>query len=231
MKIENYKLISSLNDAPVMITVGMFDGVHRGHRYFVREMTKEAKKRKLIPVIVTMYPHPKEILSDKEFRYLTSLPEKKHYMKQLGIEHVLVLKTTKSLLNSAADEFINALQSAGLNIKAIAMGYNNNFGKKLDEKVNFEAVVKRKGISLFTVPAFSETVNSTLVREKLLHGKVDDAAALLGHPYVLFGHVVEGNKIGRGMGYPTANIKVDSIEKMIPAVGVYAVKCHVNDAV
>ncbi len=108
----------------------------------------------------------------------------------------------------------------------IAMGYNNSFGNPNKGNLNTLPETHKPGI--YRVDALSENINSTQVRKKLRAGDVITAAKMLGHPYVLYGKVVEGNKKGRTIGFPTANIRVSSVEKMIPATGVYAVRCHVG---
>ncbi|MFW5805038.1 MAG: riboflavin biosynthesis protein RibF [Bacteroidales bacterium] len=228
MKIQNTHILSGIKGEPVMITVGMFDGVHRGHSYFIRKMEEKAKKMSFVPVVITLDPHPHEILSDQEFRYLTTVKEKQELLKQLGIQHVLILQTTQSLLQKSGVEFVEDLKAAGLNVKSVAMGYNNHFGNTENHDSDINKMIKENKITVFSVDEFSEKINSTLIREKLRLGKVDDAAVMLGHPYMLYGTVVEGNKLGRTIGFPTANIQVTSVEKMIPAAGVYAVICQVG---
>lgn len=204
----------------------MFDGVHRGHRYFISKMKETAQNNSLVPVIITMHPHPSEILSGTEFRYLTTLVEKQELIHQLGIKYVLVLKTSISLMQKSAVEFLEALKSENLNINMIAMGYNNSFGNP--NKDNLNTLPETIKPAIYTVDALSENINSTQVRKKLRAGDVTAATDMLGHPYMVYGKVVEGNKLGRTIGFPTANIQVSSVEKMIPATGVYAVRCNVG---
>ncbi|MGM0625446.1 MAG: riboflavin biosynthesis protein RibF [Bacteroidota bacterium] len=231
VKSENIRIIEALNGRPVMITVGMFDGVHRGHRYFIRKMVEEAGKKKMIPVLISMYPHPRKIIAKKEFKCLTSLPEKESHIRSLGIEHFIVLQTTRELLDKTASEFLTYLLENKLNIKAVAMGFNNRFGKKTSNEMPVDTIVEKMGMDFIRIPGFGEEVSSTTIREFLVRGEVESAAGLLDYPYALFGHVVEGNKLGRSLGFPTANIKVDSVDKLIPAVGVYAVTCTINNMV
>ncbi|MGC9330708.1 MAG: riboflavin biosynthesis protein RibF [Bacteroidales bacterium] len=226
MKIQNKYILPDIQRKPLIITVGMFDGVHRGHRYFIRQMKEKAHEHSLLPVVITMHPHPSEILSGTEFRYLTTLVEKQELIHQLGIKYVLVLKTSTSLMQLSAVEFLDALKSENLNINMIAMGYNNSFGNP--NKDTLDILPETHKPVIYTVNALSENINSTQIRKNLRDGDVKTAANILGHPYVLYGKVVEGNKMGRTIGFPTANIKVSSVEKMIPATGVYAVICNVG---
>ncbi|MDA3820016.1 MAG: riboflavin biosynthesis protein RibF [Candidatus Delongbacteria bacterium] len=226
MEVQNKYILPDIQGKPLIITVGMFDGVHRGHRYFIDQMKEKARNHSLLPVVITMHPHPSEILSGTEFRYLTTLVEKQELIHQLGIKYVLVLKTNTSLMQKSAVEFLEALKSENLNINMIAMGYNNSFGNPNKDNLNTLPEIHKPAI--YTVDALSENINSTQVRKTLRAGDVIAAADMLGHPYVLYGKVVEGNKMGRTIGFPTANIQVSSVEKMIPATGVYAVICNLG---
>jgi riboflavin kinase/FMN adenylyltransferase len=228
---EPIEKISSLKGKPVMLTVGMFDGVHRGHRFFIQQLVAEAQKRDMIPVLISMYPHPRKVLAGKKFKCLTTLEEKAEYLDELGVSDFIVLKTTRELLGKTAAEFLTYLKEKNLNVQAVALGFNNRFGRKADDEKPIEQVVRDAGMEFVRIPGYGEKVSSTTIREHLEHGRVEAAADLLGYHYALFGHVVEGNKLGRTIGFPTANIKVDSMDKLIPEVGVYAVKCTHNNMV
>jgi riboflavin kinase / FMN adenylyltransferase len=218
------KQIQKVSGKPVVITVGMFDGLHRGHQYFLHEFKQLADKLSLEPVLIAMYPHPRKVLYDINFRCLTTLSERKKRMHELGIKSQIFVKSTRDLLNMSALEFLKYLGENGLDIKAVAMGYNNRFGKITEGGHDLEMQVHDAGLEFYRIHPFTEKVSSTMIREALNQGKADYANQMLGYSYSVTGIVVPGNKIGRTIGFPTANIQVNASEKLIPAVGVYAVK-------
>jgi riboflavin kinase/FMN adenylyltransferase len=215
--------IKEFSGKPVMITVGMFDGLHRGHAYFLSAFVELAKANNLEPLLIGMYPHPRKLLYNLDFHCLTSIDEKTKRLADIGVKNYLLLETTTELLGKTATEFIVCLQNEGLNVKAVAMGFNNRFGRPVEGEESFETQMKNLKLGFYRIPPYSEKVSSTLIREALAQGKIDYANHLLGYNYSIEGKVVPGNRIGRKIGFPTANIKVDASEKLIPAVGVYAV--------
>jgi len=215
--------IKEFSGKPVMITVGMFDGLHRGHQYFLSSFVELASANDLEPVLIGMHPHPRKLLYNLDFHCLTSIEEKTKRLAEIGIDNYLVLETTKELLGKTAIEFIEYLTNEGLNIKAVAMGFNNRFGRPLKDEPDFETQMQNLGLDFYRIKPYTEKVSSTLIREALAQGRIEYANELLGYSYSIRGNVVPGNRIGRKIGFPTANIKVDASEKLIPAVGVYAV--------
>ncbi|MEA1874602.1 MAG: riboflavin biosynthesis protein RibF [Bacteroidota bacterium] len=220
--------IKEFSGKPVMITVGMFDGLHRGHQYFLSSFVNLAKANDLVPVLIGMYPHPRKLLYNMDFQLLTSVEEKTKRLAEIGIDNYLIFETTKELLGKTAIDFIEYVKAEGLNIQAVAMGFNNRFGKPIKDEPDFETQMLGVGLDFYRIKPYTEKVNSTLIREALAQGKVDYANDLLGYPYSIQGYVVPGNRIGRKIGFPTANIKVDASKKLIPAVGVYAVTLSHN---
>ncbi len=215
--------IKEFSGKPVMITVGMFDGLHRGHQYFLSSFVKLAEANDLEPLLIGMYPHPRKLLHNMDFQCLTSLDEKINRLAKIGVNNFLVLETTRDLLSKTALGFIQFLMAEGLNVKAVAMGFNNRFGKPVEGEASFETQMQNLKLGFYRIAPFSEKVSSTLIREALAQGRIDYANHLLGYNYSMQGTVVPGNRIGRKIGFPTANIKVDASEKLIPGVGVYAV--------
>jgi riboflavin kinase/FMN adenylyltransferase len=177
--------IKEFSGKPVMITVGMFDGLHRGHEYFLSSFVELAKANDLEPLLIGMFPHPRKLLYNLNFHCLTSLDEKIKRLADIGVENYLLLETTKELLEKNAVDFVTGLKAEGLNVKAVAMGFNNRFGRPVKGEDSFETQMHNLGIEFYRIPPYSEKVSSTLFREALAQGKIDYANHLLGYDYSL----------------------------------------------
>ena len=219
----------NLNLKNPFITVGVFDGVHLGHRALLDQLVFRAKKGGGESVVITFNPHPRLVLSEKreEPFSLSTLDEKKKLLDQSGIDHLIIMNFTRELGNMEAADFIREILVGRIGVKHLMVGYDNHFGKgkggdfirirECSELYNFE-VEQVDGI--YTQEGI---ISSTAIREALLKGRVEDAGIWLGYNYSITGTVVEGRKIGHKLGFPTANIKPTDIFKLIPADGVYAV--------
>lgn len=215
--------ISDFSGKPVIITVGMFDGLHRGHQHFLKAFLKLSNDLNLEPVLIGMYPHPRKFLYDLDFQCLTSVDEKTKRLEALGVPNYLLLNTNRELLSNTAVEFVNMLKDQGVDVRAVAMGFNNRFGRPVKDEAPLENQMQSIGVGFYRISPYGDKVSSTLIREALSQGRLDYANQMLGYNYTLVGKVVPGNQIGRKIGFPTANIRVNAVEKIIPAVGVYAV--------
>ncbi|MHC1706655.1 MAG: bifunctional riboflavin kinase/FAD synthetase [Bacteroidales bacterium] len=211
-----------------VLTVGMFDGVHIGHHKVLENVVSLAQKHQTASVVVTFEPHPRIILNgvDNGFRILTTLDEKARLMENAGIDHLVVLPFNDELAGLSPEEFVIGVLVNALNAGIIVMGPDHHFGKgrtggletvkQLAEKYNFE-VREIPSQDLEDVK-----ISSTQIRKALNQGDLDKAWLFLGYPYPISGRVVEGEKIGRTIGFPTLNIEPHP-NKLIPAHGVYAV--------
>jgi riboflavin kinase/FMN adenylyltransferase len=206
----------------------MFDGLHKGHQYFLKEFVNLADQLSLTPILICMYPHPRKFLHDIELKCLTSFEEKEEKLKNIGIENFLLLETSKELLSLTSESFLTYLTSSGINIKAVVMGFNNCIGRPVKDEKSLSEIVSSLGMEFYRIPASPQKLSSTLIRQALNNGNIEYANSMLGYCYSVYGDVVSGNRIGRQIGFPTANIHVDSENKLIPAVGVYAVTLHVE---
>lgn len=220
----------NLNLKNPFITVGVFDGVHLGHRALLDQLVFRAKKGDGESVVITFNPHPRMVLSEKteEPFSLSTFDEKKKLLEQSGIDHLIIMNFSRELGNMDAADFIREILVEKIGVKHLIVGYDNHFGKgkggdfkrirECSELYNFEVeqvdgIYSPEGI-----------ISSTTIREALLKGRVEDAGRWLGYNYTITGTVVEGRKIGHKLGFPTANIKPADIFKLIPADGVYAVE-------
>lgn len=203
--------------AGYVATIGMFDGVHRGHQFVLQCVIQTARERGLQPMVVT-FDH-----SARREQLLTTLDEKLTLIRQTGIERIEVLPFTAELKQLTAHKFMQQVLKERLNVQALLTGYDNRFGHNRKEGFNdYVRYGHELGIEVLQLPAEGQ-VSSSLIRQLLLKGQVAEAAEALGHPYKLKGRVEHGEHVGTRLGFPTANIVPDSAAQLIPAPGVYAV--------
>jgi len=213
-----------------VVTIGMFDGVHRGHISLLDHLVKKAADKGVESVVMTFDPHPRIVLSgnDSSLRFLTSLDEKTGLIEKAGIDKLIVIPFSLELSRMPASDFIRKYLVDILGIGHLIMGFDHHFGYRGNGNgSDISEYAARFGFGIDRLQALKQngkTVSSTFIRELLSSGSLDEANSLLGYPYLLKGSVVEGKKIGRLLGYPTANITPDYSYKLIPADGVYAVE-------
>lgn len=228
MKIhEDIKKFSAGN--PV-VTVGIFDGVHLGHRLILRKLREAAGRLKGESVLVTLWPHPRTILNQvgNEFRLLNTMEEKILILEEEGLDHLIVIPFTHAFSRLSSREFIQEYLVEKIGIRHLVVGFNHRFGR--DREGDYDKLwecAAEFGFGIEKVPSFvldSRQVSSSRIRKCLLGGDVSRANELLGYRYSLSGQVVGGSRLGSSIGFPTANITPDREYKLIPANGVYAVK-------
>ena len=228
---RGYKNLSFSN--PV-ITMGVFDGVHLGHRMLLGRVVAEAEKSGSDSVAVTFDPHPRIVLTGdpSRLRFLTDIDERIYLLRETGIGHLVIITFTEELSRMTASEFINEILYHHLGVSHLITGFDHHFGRRHEgdsntilecaARLNFrvtreEALIKE-----------GKVVSSSYIRELLGEGDVRKASALLGYDYFLRGKVVSGKRIGTKIGFPTANIAPLFIYKVIPRIGVYAVEAEVE---
>ncbi len=223
----------------VVAATGFFDGVHRGHRAVLDTVIGIAAKQGKIPAVVTFWPHPRAVLQQDaaKFRLLTTLEEKKRLLGNLGIGQVHVLPFDKEFAAQTTHQFFQKYLVGMFGVTTLVAGYDHRVGNDLDQTQQqmFE-IAKSLGIEPVRVGEFENTkdhvvISSTKIREALCGGDIPFATSMLGYRYGLEGAVVEGRKIGRTMGFPTANIKLYEPLKLLPANGVYAVWVEVQNKI
>lgn len=220
---------------PCAATIGHFDGVHLGHQHVLRRLCELAKERGLAQSMAISFDrHPRTVF-DENFipNMLTTVDERRLIMSQVGVDVCAVLRFDKEMASMSAEEFMKEILHKQLGVRLLLLGYDNRFGRK-NKNEGFEDYVrygKAIGIEVIECDPFEiadgKRVSSTLVRELLADGRVDEAAECLGHRYSVEGTVVEGFHEGRKIGFPTANLDIDPL-KIIPVGGVYAVKVRVE---
>ncbi len=232
------KIFESLAALPQIkkpvVTIGTFDGVHLGHQKILEQLKLEAKVIDGETVLLTFHPHPRVVLfpNNHGIQLLQTMEEKFQALKENGLENIIVLPFTEVFSNLTAEEFTRKILFETLHCTKVVIGYDHQFGRNREGNIEYLRTVSSKyNFEVIEIPAKSIdeiNVSSTKIRESLLKGDVETAKLFLSRPYQLTGIVVKGDQLGRTIGFPTANISINSDTKIIPANGVYAVKALVD---
>jgi len=213
-----------------VVTIGVFDGVHIGHRHLLDQLVLRAVKTGGESVVITFNPHPRLVLEKNAegVSFLSTLEEKKKLLAETHIDHLIIIDFSKDLSNMEASDFIREILVGKIGVKHLIVGYDNHFGKNKAGDLN--KILECAKMYNFSVEQSEKVmdpdgaISSTTIRNALLNGRLEDANRCLGYYYSLTGIVVQGRKLGRSFGYPTANIKPSDKYKLVPADGVYAVE-------
>lgn len=214
--------------------IGFFDGVHRGHAYLIEQVKAEAARRGLQPMVITFEEHPRLALSQTHYwpELLTTNAQKLQLLEQTGLSACAMLHFDHAMSMLTSREFMELVLSKELHVRCLLMGYDHHFGSDLS--AGFRDYVRNGhdlGIEVLRERPFDDhelRISSSATRRFLAAGNVEMARACLGRPYVLEGTVVEGHHAGTLMGYPTANLRPDCEEQIVPGRGVYAVRAEVD---
>ncbi len=222
--------LEELNLAKSWLTIGVFDGVHRGHQQIIRKLTAGAHAADAPAVVLTFWPHPATVLAGQEVKCLTTPDERAALLGALGVDYVVAQPFTRELAGTSAHDFVARLKEH-LGFDHLLIGYDFALGKGREgNAARLAEIGKILGYELEIIPAVSDesgVISSTEIRKLVATGDVADASALLGHYYELHGPVVRGDGRGRKLGFPTANIRYP-VAKLLPANGVYACRVWVN---
>ena len=218
-----------------VITIGTFDGVHTGHRQIIEKMKKEAALVDGETVIITFHPHPRKVVSSvfTGVRLINTLEERLELLKELDIDHVVVVPFTEVFANQPAEDYINNFLVEKFHPHTIIIGYDHRFGR--ERKGDYLLLEEKAPIYNYQIKEIPKhvldeiSISSTKIREAVLNGKIETADTLLGYNFFFSGIVIHGDKLGRKLGYPTANLKIENEEKIIPGNGIYAVYAEVVD--
>ncbi len=211
-----------------VVTIGTFDGVHQGHRQIINRLNTVADEIGGESFLFTFHPHPRQVLfpEQTDLKLLTLTEEKLHLLENAGVKHVLVYPFTKEFSKLTAEDYVKKILVEAIGTKKLIIGYDHKFGN--NREGNIETLKQVSGQYNFTVeeiPAHEVdhiNVSSTRIRRALEQGDLETANSFLGYTYFLSGTVVEGKKLGRQLGYPTANIQPKDGTKLVPGIGVYA---------
>ena len=220
----------------MIATTGFFDGVHLGHRLVIERLVSLAHARGDESLVVTFWPHPRAVLQDgaRELRLLNSLEEKKELLRVLGVDRVEVLDFTRSFAALTAGQYLREILRDRFGVTTLLMGYDNRLGSDRLTAASLKPIADGMGMELmelsplsFRPSEASGEISSTQIRTALESGDIESAAEMLGYGYALKGVVVAGNRLGRTIGFPTANMKLYEPLKLVPGRGVYAVEAEV----
>ncbi len=228
-----YKELSQLRAVRPVVTIGTFDGVHMGHRKILGRLTEIARETGGESLLFTFDPHPRQLLSPGEhnLRLITTLEEKAELLEKAGIDHLVVYPFTHAFAALTYREFVKEILVGKIGTSCLVVGYDHKFGKNREGDFEYLRECARQydfRIEKLDPLLINEAhVSSTRIREALEAGDIKTANSYLGYPYELHGSVVEGEKVGRKLGFPTANIEATEVLKLIPGYGVYAVRIRV----
>jgi riboflavin kinase / FMN adenylyltransferase len=225
----------NINELPVftnaVITIGTFDGVHTGHMQVIRQLKEEAHSISGETVIITFHPHPRKIVSANNIFILNTLEEKIELLEAKGIDHLVVVPFDEIFSRQTPETYIEKFLFEKFHPHIVIIGYDHKFGKSRKGDYHLlEEYGKKLG---FAVKEIDEhilhkiIVSSTKIREALLAADLATANEYLGYDYFFEGKVVDGHKLGRTLGYPTANLEVENAEKLVPGDGIYAVESSI----
>lgn len=213
-----------------VITTGTFDGVHGGHLKIINQVKDEAARIKGESVLITFFPHPRLVLQKKDaapLKLLTTFDEKMELLGKTGVDHVVVVPFTHEFSQMAAEDYVTEFLVKKLKPKCIITGYDHHFGRnRKGDFLLLQDFGKKFHFSVKEIPEYvlqEVIISSTRIRKALSEGDIITANECLGYDYFIDGTVIHGNKIGRTLGYPTANIGVENKNKLVPKYGIYIV--------
>jgi len=216
-----------------VVTVGTFDGVHIGHQKVINELVSTAKAMNGESVVITFEPHPRQVLQPGfDLRIIITREEKIRILEKCGVDHFIIIEFTREFAQNSSEEFLRKYIVEPLKPLKIIIGYDHHFGKGRQGDFNFLQEMGEKyhfqieQVAMLDVKQIA--VSSTKIRDAIKRGDMKEVSEFLGYNYSISGTVVHGNQIGRTLGFPTANIKPDHPDKLIPANGVYAVLVEWN---
>lgn len=226
--LEDFKALEN-----AIVTTGTFDGVHVGHKKILEQLNSVAAENGGESVLLTFFPHPRMVLQPElELKLLNHQSEKIELLKKTGLDHLIIHPFTKDFSRTTSLDFVRNILVSKIGAKKLVIGYDHHFGR--NREGSFEHLKEFGpvyGFDVEEIPAQDIediTISSTKIRKAIADGEINIAANYLGYKYLLNGKVVEGEKIGKTLGYPTANILVDENYKLIPKDGVYAVQLNIS---
>ena len=212
-----------------VVTIGTFDGVHAGHQQIIQRLRSIAAESNAETVVLTFFPHPRMVLQpdDNDLKMITTMAEKEELLRFYGIDHLIIQPFNKEFSRLSAVEFVRDVLIRKVGMEVLVIGYDHHFGR--NREGSYRDLEEMAPVYGFRLEEISEkmvndvAVSSTKIRKALLNGNMEEARQLLGHDFTLSGMVVHGEKVGRTIGYPTANLEVTETYKLVPSDGIYAV--------
>lgn len=227
--------ISEFNSSKkTIVTIGTFDGVHIGHQKIIEKLIQETKKADCESLILTFFPHPRMVLNgSSSIKLLNTINEKSSLLEKMGLDNLVIHPFDKKFSNLSAEEFVKTILVDSFNIKKIIIGYDHRFGNNraanIDDLISFGKKYDFEVEQISAQEIDSVSVSSTKIRDAITDGNMIIANEFLGYDYILSGKIITGKQLGRTIGFPTANIKIEENYKLIPKNGVYIVKSHLQE--
>lgn len=218
-----------------VITIGTFDGVHLGHQKIISQLNKEAEAIGGESVLLTFYPHPRMVLYPEShgLKLIQTQVEKIEKLKRTGLDNIVIIPFTKKFSRMTALEFVRDILVHKMHVKRLVIGYDHQFGKNREGSIEFlKSISDTYGFEVDEIEAQEVdevNISSTKIRNAIIEGDIELANKFLGEPFELSGRVVKGNQLGSELGFPTANLDIESELKLLPANGVYAVQVTLPD--
>lgn len=234
------KIYTELNDLVkdnnTVLTLGTFDGIHLGHQEIIKRVVECSERENLRNTVITFRPHPRKVINPElNIKLLTTSEEQIEIFEKLGVENLLIINFTKEFSELSPEKFLEDYLISKIGLKKIVIGYDHHFGKARGGDINLlKAMSEKFKFEILQIEPYlinDEPVSSTKIRIALENGDIEKANSMLGRYYSFSGVVVEGDKRGRELGYPTANIKLNNSEKLLPQVGIYAVLVEMDNKV
>jgi riboflavin kinase/FMN adenylyltransferase len=221
-------------ETPTIVTIGTFDGVHLGHQKILSRLKELKEKTGLKTVVLTFEPHPRKVIfpEQKDLKLLTLIDEKLELLDKYGVDVAVVYPFSKTFSEMESESYIKDILVKSLNVKQLIIGYDHKFGKNRSGDINvLKKFAPKNGFSVEEISAKDIdhiAISSSKIRKALEEGNLDQASEFLGHTFFLKAQVTKGKQLGRTLGFPTANLKPEGEEKIIPKIGVYFVEVVVD---
>jgi riboflavin kinase/FMN adenylyltransferase len=231
------KIFNSIHDfkstKKTILTLGTFDGVHVGHQKIIQKLIQNASDYNCESLILTFFPHPRMVLQEgSDIKLLNTIDEKTILLKKMGLDNLIIHPFDKEFSRLTAEEFVKTILVDALHIQKIIIGYDHRFGRNrlanIDDLILYGKQYNFEVEQISAQEIDSVSISSTKIRNAILDGNIALANEYLGYKYVINGMVINGNQLGRTIGFPTANLKIEENYKLIPKNGVYIVKSTIN---
>ncbi len=219
-----------------IVTIGTFDGVHLGHQQILKQLIDTSQQSKLKSVLLTFFPHPRMVLQpDISMRLIQTIEEREKALRKTGLDYLVIHPFSEKFSRLSADDYVKQILVDKLNVRKVVVGYDHRFGRNrtasLEDMYNYANIYDFEVIEIDAKKIKSTAVSSTKIRKAIDQGDIALANSYLGDPFTLEGVVVHGDKRGRELSYPTANIELQNKHKIIPKQGVYLIQSDIDNQV